>query len=119
MNESFTPIWYTFRKNDDHVLFYKSEENKMSILEVQIVTELTRTCISNLFPKERLSHYPNGFAKRFRLSRKSMLKNVRAYLQSRKELHSSVFEEIHRHLKKKKNIQPILYDAHYDLDINE
>ena len=96
MNESFTPIWYTFRKNDDHVLFYKSEENKMSILEVQIVTELTRTCISNLFPKERLSHYPNGFAKRFRLSRKSMLKNVRAYLQSRKELHSSVFEEIHK-----------------------
>ena len=32
-----------------------------------------------------------------RLSRKSMLENVPAYLQSRKELHSSVFEEIHEH----------------------
>ena len=98
-----------------------SEENKMSILEVQIVTELTRTCISNLFPKERLSHYPNGFAKRFRLSRKSMLKNVRAYLQSRKELHSSVFEEIHKQtfFFKKELIQPVLYDAHYDLDIHQ
>ena len=34
MNESFTPSWYTFRKNDDHVLFCKLEENKMSVLEV-------------------------------------------------------------------------------------
>ena len=37
LNESFTPSspsCYTFRKSDDHVLFYKLEENKMSILEV-------------------------------------------------------------------------------------
>ena len=34
MNESFIPSWYTFRKNDDHILFYKLEENKTSILEV-------------------------------------------------------------------------------------
>ena len=32
-----------------------------------------------------------------RLPRKSMLKNVPPYLQSRKELHSTVFEEIHEH----------------------
>ena len=32
-----------------------------------------------------------------RFSCKSMLKNAPAYLQSRKELHSSVFEEIHEH----------------------
>ena len=31
------------------------------------------------------------------LSRKSMLGNFPAYLQSRKELHSSVFEELHEH----------------------
>ena len=28
------PSGYTFRKNGDHVLFYKSEENKMPIPEV-------------------------------------------------------------------------------------
>ena len=33
----------------------------------------------------------------YRLSRKSMLINVPGYLQSRKELYSSVFEEIHEH----------------------
>ena len=40
-----------------------------------------------------------------------MLKNVSAYLQSRKELHSSVFEEIHEHrfFLKKEFVQPILY----------
>ena len=26
--------WYTFRKSNDHILRYKLEENKMSILEV-------------------------------------------------------------------------------------
>ena len=34
LNESFFPSRYTFRKNDDHVLFYKLEENDMSIPEV-------------------------------------------------------------------------------------
>ena len=34
LNERFTPSWHTFRKNDDDVLNYKLEENKMSILEV-------------------------------------------------------------------------------------
>ena len=33
----------------------------------------------------------------YRLSRKSMLINVPGYLQSRKELYSSIFEEIHEH----------------------
>ena len=32
--ESFPPSGYTFRKNDDHVLFYKLEENEMSIPKV-------------------------------------------------------------------------------------
>ena len=31
LNESFSPSGYTFRKNDDHVLFYKLEENEMSM----------------------------------------------------------------------------------------
>ena len=73
----------------------------------------------NLFSKGRLSHYPNGFAKRL-FSRKSMLKN--AYLQSRKELHSSVFEEIHEYrffFLKKEFIQPVLYGAQYYLDIHQ
>ena len=52
-----SPSEYTLRKNDHHVLFYKLDENKMSIPEV---TDCTR--MSNLFPKWRLSHYLNGFA---------------------------------------------------------
>ena len=31
LNESFCPSGYTFRKNGDHVLFYKLDENEMSI----------------------------------------------------------------------------------------
>ena len=34
VNDSFRPNGYTFRKNDDHVLFYKLEENEISIPEV-------------------------------------------------------------------------------------
>ena len=34
LNESFSPSGYTFRKNDDHILFHKLEENEMSIPEV-------------------------------------------------------------------------------------
>ena len=56
-----------------------------------------------------------------RLSRKSMLKNVPAYSQSRKELYSSVFEEKHEHrfFLKKEFIQPILYGAHCFLNIHQ
>ena len=34
LNEIFPLSGYTFRKNDDHVLFYQLQENKMSISEV-------------------------------------------------------------------------------------
>ena len=52
------------------------------------------------------------------LSRKSMLKNIPAYLQSRKELYSSIFDELHEHgFFKNEFIQQILYGTHYFLDI--
>ena len=56
-----------------------------------------------------------------RLSRKIILKNVPAYLQSRKKFYSSVFEEIqeHRFFLKKEFIQAILYGTHYYLDIHQ
>ena len=93
-----TPSWYTFRKNDDHVLLYKLQENeKCQYLKWQTVSELTQNYMPNFFSKGHLSHYPNGFTKRFSFVSQKMLKNVPAYLQSRKELHSSLFEEIHKH----------------------
>ena len=43
-----------------------------------------------------------------------MLKNVPAYLHSRKELYSSVFQEIHENrFFLKEFMQPILYGVHY------
>ena len=69
--------------------------------------------MSNLFSKGCLSHYPNGFA----MSRKSMLKIFPAYLRSRKELHSSVFEELHEHRFKNKNLFSKYYTVRFTTQI--
>ena len=62
LNESFSPSRYTFRKNDDHVLFYKLEENEMSIPEVIDRIRIDSELHVHFFSKGYLSHYPNGFA---------------------------------------------------------
>ena len=120
MNESFTPSWYTFRRNDDHVLFYKLEENKMSIFEVTDYQSWLRITCLTFFQGGACPITPMVSPRDCRFSSKSVLKNVPAYLQSRSELHSSVFEEIHerRFFLKKEFIQPILYGTHYYLDIH-
>ena len=97
LNESFPPSGYTFRKNDDLVLFYKLEENEMSIPEVTDCIRIDSELHVQPFFKGASVPLPQWLrhGRDCRLSRKSMLKNFPAYLQSRKELYSSVFEELH------------------------
>ena len=93
LNESFSPSGYTFRKNDDHALFYKLEENKMSIPEVidciRIDSELHAQPFFKGAPIPLFQWFNRGRDCRF--SRKNMLKNFPAFLQPRTELYSSVF----------------------------
>ena len=93
LNESFSPSGYTFRKNDDHVLFYKLEENEMSIPEVidciRIDSELHDQSFFKGAPIPLSQWFRHGRECRF--SRKNILKSFPAFLQSRKELYSSVF----------------------------
>ena len=122
--DSFTPFtlsWYTFRKIDDHVSFYKLEENKMSILEVTDCIRIDSELHVQPFFKGSPTPLPQCFRQEIVVClAKVYLENFPAYLQSRKELHSSVFEEIHEHrFFLKKFIQPILYGAHYYLDIHQ
>ena len=92
LNEGFSPSGYTFRKNDDHVLFYKLEENKISIPEVtdciRIDSELHVQPFFKRVPIPLSQWFRHGRDCRF--SRKNMLKNFPDFLQSRKELYSSV-----------------------------
>ena len=117
MNESFTPSCYTFRKNDDHVLFYKLEENKMSILEVTDLWELTQNYMSNVFSKGCLSHYLNGFAKRLSFVSQKYVKKCSCLF--------TVRNCISLYLKKYTNIdflKKIISSAnieHYYLDIHQ
>ena len=93
LNESFSPSGYTFRKNDDRVLFYKLEENEMSIPEVIDCIRIdSKLHVQPFFkgvsiPLSQLFRHGRDC----RFSRKNMLKNFSAFLQSRKELYSSVF----------------------------
>ena len=90
--------WYTFRKIDDHALFYKLEENKMSILEVTDCIRIDSELHVQPFFKEFPAPLPQCFRQEIVVClAKVCLENFPAYLQSRKELHSSVFEEIHEH----------------------
>ena len=81
LNESFPPSGYTFRKNDDHVLFYKLEENKMSILEVTDCIKIESELHVQPFFKGAPVPLPQWFrhGRDCRLSCKSMLKNFPAY----------------------------------------
>ena len=54
-----SPSGYTFRKNDNHVLFHKSEENKTSIHEV---TDCIRITCPTFFQRGACPITPNGFA---------------------------------------------------------
>ena len=122
MNESFASSLFTFRKNDDHVLFYKLEEKKMPVLEVTDYIRIDSKLHVQTFFKGALVQLPKLFRQEIIVC---MLKNIPDCLQSQKKLHCSVFEEIHEHsffffLKKKKEfIQAILYGAHYYLDIHQ
>ena len=62
LNESFSPSVYTFRKNDDHVLFYKLEENEMSIPEVIDYIRIDSELHVQPFFKGAPIYYPNGFS---------------------------------------------------------
>ena len=98
MNESFTPSWYTFRESDDHVLFYKLGENKRSIFEVIDCIRIDSELHVQFFSTGGACPIaPVVLPRDCRFCCKSMLKNAPVYLQSQKELHSSVFEEIHEH----------------------
>ena len=76
LNESFSPSRYTFRKNDDHVLFYELEENEMSIPEVidciRIDSELHAQPFLKGVPIPLSQWFRHGRDCRF--SRKNMLK---------------------------------------------
>ena len=89
----------SFRKNDDHVLFYKLEENETSIPEVTDCIKIDAELHVQPFLKGAPVPLPKWFlhGRVCRLSHNSMLKNFPAYLQSRKKLYSSVFEELHEH----------------------
>ena len=61
LNESFSPSGYTFRKNDDHVLFYKLEGNEMSIPEVTNCIRIDSELHVQPFFKGAPVPLPNGF----------------------------------------------------------
>ena len=61
LNESFSHSGYTFRKNDDHVLFYKLEENEMSIPEVTNCIRIDSELHVQPFFKGAPVPLPNGF----------------------------------------------------------
>ena len=93
LNESFSISGYTFRKNEDHVLFYKLEENEMSIPEVIDCIRIDSELHVQPFFKGVSIPLSQWFrhGRDCRFSCKNMLKNFPAFLQSRKELYSSVF----------------------------
>ena len=59
LNGSFFLSGYTIRKNDDHVLFYKLEENEMSIPEV-----IDCMIIPMVSPWKRLSFLSQKYVKK-------------------------------------------------------
>ena len=61
----------------------------------QTITELTLTTCPAFLQRGTCPITPMFSPRACSLSCKSMLKNVPAYLHSRKELYSSVFQEIH------------------------
>ena len=85
----------------------------MSILDVTDYIKIVSELNVQPFFKGALVPLPEWVRQEIFVSQK-YVKNVAAYLQSRKELHSSVFEEIHEHrfFLKKEFIQSILYGAH-------
>ena len=81
MNESFASSLFTFRKNDDHVLFYKLEEKKMPVLEVTDYIRIDSKLHVQTFFKGALVQLPQLFRQEIIVC---MLKNVPDCLQSQK-----------------------------------
>ena len=54
---------YDCSKHNDHVVYFKLENNSLSIPEVTSAFESTRRCMSSFFTKERPSHYQHGSEK--------------------------------------------------------
>ena len=121
MNGSFWPSGYIFRQSDGHVLIYKLEENEISISQVTDSIRIDWELRVQFFFKRAPVPLPKWFCdgRDCRLSCKSMIEKLTAYLRLWKELYFSVFEEFHEHRFKIKNIQETLYGLHYYLVIHQ
>ena len=95
MNEGFSPSRYTFGNNDDCLIL--QVRRKRSISEVTDCIRIDPELHVQPFFKEQSVPLVQWFryGRNCRLYRKDMFKNFLAYLQSRKELHFSAFEELH------------------------
>ena len=109
INEDLSPLGYSFKQHDDHVIFYKLVDNEMSVPEVTECIRVDKELHVKLFYKGLPLPLPQWFrhGRNCRLTRKSMLENFPAYLQSQTEKFYTVFEELRKYKLKKRPVYSV------------
>lgn len=106
INETLSPSGYLFNKSNDYVTFYKLAYNDMAVLEITECIKVDKELHVQLFLKSCPVPLPQWFrqSRDCRLSRRSMLENFPAYLQSYAEERISIFQELREYTHKKRPV---------------
>ena len=90
INENLAPPEYSFQQRDDHVKFFRLDDNEMLVPEVTEGIRIDKELHVKLFFKG--SRFRHG--RDCRLTHKSILENFPAFLLSQTEKSNSILEEL-------------------------
>ena len=94
IDEDLVPPGYTIHKYEDHVVFYKIEQNELTIPQVTKLIRIDNKLYVKLYFKGSPVPLPKWFCHCHDLSRKSMLENFPSHIQTVVCQNKTIFDEL-------------------------